>query len=86
MFRKLVCLWLDNHYDRRECKSTVKAQAFKKMGNKEFQEKNYNKSIESYTKCALYASINSCELPVAMANRSASLFYLGRYDVSRKCK
>ncbi|KAK9298502.1 hypothetical protein QLX08_008182 [Tetragonisca angustula] len=78
--KKLVCLWLDNHYDRRECKSTAKAQAFKKMGNKEFQEKNYNKSIESYTKCALYASINSCELPVAMANRSASLFYLGRYD------
>ena len=85
MFRKLVCLWLDNHYDRRECKSIAKAQAFKKMGNKEFQAKNYNKSIESYTKCALYASINSYELPVAMANRSASLFYLGRYDVSRKC-
>ncbi|KAK1137915.1 hypothetical protein K0M31_002409 [Melipona bicolor] len=78
--KKLVCLWLDNHYDRRECKSIAKAQAFKKMGNKEFQAKNYNKSIESYTKCALYASINSCELPVAMANRSASLFYLGRYD------
>lgn len=54
------------------------------MGNKEFQAKNYMKSVESYTKCALYAPVNSCELPIAIANRSASLFYLNRYDVSKK--
>lgn len=84
MFRKLVYLWLEDHYDRKECKSISKAQIFKKMGNKEFQEKNYIKSIELYTKCALYAPVNSCELAVAIANRSASLFYLNRYHVSKK--
>lgn len=77
--KKLVYLWLEDHYDRKECKSVSKAQIFKKMGNKEFQEKNYIKSIELYTKCALYAPVNSCELAVAIANRSASLFYLNRY-------
>ncbi|OAD52317.1 SET and MYND domain-containing protein 4 [Eufriesea mexicana] len=50
------------------------------MGNKEFQAKDYVKSIELYTKCAQYAPANSCELPIAIANRSASLFYLNRYD------
>ncbi|XP_076624715.1 protein-lysine N-methyltransferase SMYD4 isoform X2 [Colletes latitarsis] len=78
--RKLVLLWLEQQYNKKESKSIEKAQIFKIMGNREFQEKNYIQSIQSYTKCALYAPTNSYELSVAIANRSASLFYLNRYD------
>ncbi|XP_043788227.1 SET and MYND domain-containing protein 4-like isoform X3 [Apis laboriosa] len=78
--KKLIYLWLEDHYNKKEFKSITKAQSFKIIGNKEFQAKNYMKSVESYTKCALYAPMNSCELPIAIANRSASLFYLNRYD------
>lgn len=82
LFRKLVSLWLEHHYDKKDCKSITKAQIFKTLGNKEFQEKNYILSIQLYTKCALYAPTNSYELSIAIANRSASLFYLNRYNVS----
>ncbi|CAL7948204.1 unnamed protein product [Xylocopa violacea] len=78
--KKLVHLWLEDRYDKRKSKSIIKAQTFKTMGNKEFQAKNYIKSIEFYTKCALHAPANTCELSLAIANRSASLFYLDRYD------
>ncbi|XP_076750657.1 protein-lysine N-methyltransferase SMYD4 [Xylocopa sonorina] len=78
--KKLVRLWLEDRYEKRKCKSIAKAQTFKTMGNKEFQAKNYIKSIEFYTKCALHAPANSYELSLAIANRSASLFYLSRYD------
>ncbi|XP_054004754.1 SET and MYND domain-containing protein 4-like isoform X1 [Hylaeus anthracinus] len=78
--RKLVSLWLKHRYDKKECKSIERAQVLNTMGNQEFKKKNYLLSIQSYTKCALYAPINSNELSVAIANRSAALFYLNRYD------
>ncbi|XP_031849930.2 protein-lysine N-methyltransferase SMYD4 [Nomia melanderi] len=77
--RKLVSLWLKHCYNKKESKSIALARNFKEKGNKQFQAKNYSKSIEFYTKCALYAPAKSSELPVAIANRSASLFYLNRY-------
>ncbi|XP_076243429.1 protein-lysine N-methyltransferase SMYD4 isoform X2 [Calliopsis andreniformis] len=77
---KLVSLWLRDHYDKKELKSIAKAEAFKSTGNKEFQTKNYTQSIHFYTKCALYAPVGSNELPLAIANRSAALFYLNRYN------
>ncbi|CAK9830542.1 SET and MYND domain-containing protein 4 [Anthophora retusa] len=77
---KFVYLWLEDHYDKRESKSIAKAQTFKSMGNKEFQATNYIKSIHCYTKCSQHAPATSTELSIAIANRSASLFYLNRYD------
>lgn len=55
---------------------------YKTEGNKEFQSKNYNTSLKLYTKSAIYAPSGSIDLPVAIANRSASLFYLERWQVS----
>ncbi|CAK9800854.1 SET and MYND domain-containing protein 4 [Anthophora plagiata] len=78
--KKFVYLWLEDHYDKRESKSIAKAQTFKSMGNKEFQATNYIKSIQCYTKCSQHAPANSTELSIAIANRSASLFYLNRYN------
>ncbi|KOC67549.1 SET and MYND domain-containing protein 4 [Habropoda laboriosa] len=76
----LVYGWLESRYENKESKSIAKAQKFKAMGNKEFQAKNFTESIQFYTKCLQHAPANSNELPIAIANRSASLFYLNRYD------
>ncbi|XP_078040998.1 protein-lysine N-methyltransferase SMYD4 isoform X2 [Augochlora pura] len=78
--RILTSLWLKYYYSKKELKCIRKAQTFKNTGNKQFQSKNYLESIQSYTKCALYAPVNSREFSVAFANRSASLFYLNRYN------
>jgi len=56
--------------------------AYKLSGNQEFQAKNYVTSLESYTKSAVFAPSNSDELPIAIGNRSASLFHLNRWEVS----
>lgn len=56
---------------------------YKSEGNKEFQLKNYNTSLKLYTKSAIYAPSGSIDLPVAVANRSAALFYLERWQVSK---
>lgn len=74
---------MKDHYDKKECKSIARAETFKVTGNKAFQAQKYDISIEWYTKCALYAPADSTELAVAIANRSAALFYLHRYDVSK---
>lgn len=77
---KSVCLWLEKLHSKRDSKSIVKAEEFKQNGNKHFQMKQYNESIQMYTKSALYAPADSSNLSVAFANRSASLFYLNRYN------
>jgi len=65
-------------------KNSEKSESFKNCGNKEFQEKEYIASLQSYTKSALYAPSDSKNLSIAIANRSASLFYLRRWQVIRK--
>lgn len=57
---------------------------YKSEGNKEFQLRNYNTSVKLYTKSAIYAPSGSIDLPVAIANRSAALFYLERWQVSKE--
>lgn len=67
---------------RKERKNLETSMFYKTEGNKEFQSKNYNTSLKLYTKSAIYAPSGSLDLPVAIANRSASLFYLERWQVS----
>ncbi|XP_014467646.1 PREDICTED: SET and MYND domain-containing protein 4-like [Dinoponera quadriceps] len=76
---KLISMWLDETYSKREAKSLEKATLFKLVGNREFQSKKYALSVSTYTKSAIYAPADSEDLSVAIANRSASLFYLGKY-------
>ncbi|XP_066589940.1 SET and MYND domain-containing protein 4-like isoform X2 [Prorops nasuta] len=78
--RFFVSLWLQKRNNSKEGKSLEKAKLIKTLGNKEFQGKNYLSSIHSYTKSALYAPADSEDLPVAIANRSAALYYLGKYE------
>lgn len=80
--------WLKDLYntknERKQQKNLEKSTAFKLSGNKEFQSKKYVASLESYTKSATYAPSNSINLSIAIANRSASLFYLDRWQVNKK--
>ncbi|XP_043683945.1 SET and MYND domain-containing protein 4-like [Vespula pensylvanica] len=78
--REFISLWLEEKYKNRESKSIEKAKIFKDIGNKDFQAKNYTSSIQSYTKVALYAPADSEVLPLAIANRSAALYHLGKYE------
>ncbi|XP_012153884.1 protein-lysine N-methyltransferase SMYD4 isoform X2 [Megachile rotundata] len=78
--KKILCSWLEKLNSERDVKSIEKAEEFKKNGNKHFQMKQYNESIQMYTKSALYAPADSPNLSIAFANRSASLFYLNRYN------
>ncbi|TGZ49030.1 Uncharacterized protein DBV15_10838 [Temnothorax longispinosus] len=81
---QLVSAWLNVLYDIRDKRKRQKdleiSTAFKLSGNKEFQSKKYAASLELYTKSALYAPSNSVDLSIAIANRSASLFYLDRWQ------
>lgn len=77
-------MWLDETYSKREGKSLEKATIFKLVGNREFQSKKYALSVSTYTKSAIYAPADSEDLAVSIANRSAALFYLGKYHVSTR--
>ncbi|XP_018306550.1 SET and MYND domain-containing protein 4 isoform X2 [Mycetomoellerius zeteki] len=81
---KFMSYWLKDLYntknERKQQKNLEKSTAFKLSGNKEFQSKKYVASLESYTKSATYAPSNSINLSIAIANRSASLFYLDRWQ------
>ncbi|XP_015595002.1 SET and MYND domain-containing protein 4 isoform X2 [Cephus cinctus] len=72
--------WLDEQYKLKECKSVNEAKRLKNLGNKEFCDKNYASSITLYTKSTQYAPFNSDELAIAIANRSAALFFTGNYN------
>lgn len=82
-----MSLWLKDLYNardkRKQRKNLEMSTAFKLAGNKEFQSKNYVASLELYTKSALYAPSNNVDLSIAIANRSASLFYLDRWQVKK---
>ncbi|XP_046603722.1 SET and MYND domain-containing protein 4-like [Neodiprion virginianus] len=75
--RKLMLLWLQEQLQSRESKSSSKAKQLKDLGNKEFQRKNYASSIPLYTKSAQYAVAD--ELSIAIANRSAALYYMDNF-------
>jgi len=86
--RKFVSYWLKDFYntkdERKQQKNLERSRTFKLSGNKEFQSKKYAESLELYTKSAIYAPSNSVDLSIAIANRSASLFYLDRWQVNKK--
>ncbi|KYN41167.1 SET and MYND domain-containing protein 4 [Trachymyrmex septentrionalis] len=81
---KFVSYWLKDLYntknERKQQKNLDKSTAFKLSGNKEFQSKKYAASLESYTNSARYAPSSSINLSIAIANRSASLFYMDRWQ------
>ncbi|KYM99194.1 SET and MYND domain-containing protein 4 [Cyphomyrmex costatus] len=81
---RCVSSWLEDLYctknEREQQKNLERSTAFKLSGNKEFQSKKYAASLESYSKSVIYAPSNSINLSIAIANRSASLFYLDKWQ------
>ncbi|XP_012219743.1 SET and MYND domain-containing protein 4-like [Linepithema humile] len=77
-----ITQWLQYNYnliDKKKHKKDLDVSiAHKLTGNQEFQAKNYAASLESYTKSAIFAPLDSEELSIAIGNRSASLFQLNR--------
>ncbi|CAL1689834.1 unnamed protein product [Lasius platythorax] len=81
---KFLSLWLSKLYNERETRKERKnldtSIYYKSKGNKAFKIKDYNTSVKLYTKSAIYAPSGSIDLSLAIANRSASLFYLERWQ------
>ncbi|XP_066591928.1 SET and MYND domain-containing protein 4-like [Prorops nasuta] len=59
-------------------KDSENARKLKETGNKFFCQAKYTKALETYSNAVLLAPKN--ELGVMLANRSASLYHLGRYE------
>ncbi|XP_014236849.1 SET and MYND domain-containing protein 4-like [Trichogramma pretiosum] len=60
-------------------KSNDKSQEYRRKGNSDFQAKNYQCCLEAYGLSLQYASWDSEDFALALANRSAALFYMGKY-------
>ncbi|XP_058803847.1 SET and MYND domain-containing protein 4-like isoform X2 [Phymastichus coffea] len=80
--RKQINLWFYNvqHSGISYEKNMQKSEQFRKLGNREFKNKTYLDSIKYYTLSLQYASWESQEFALALANRSAALFHLEKYQ------
>lgn len=61
-------------------KSNKKACKIRADANVEFQKKNYASALCEYNKSVMTAKIDSKDYALALANRSATLYYLEEYD------
>ncbi|OXU21510.1 hypothetical protein TSAR_009791 [Trichomalopsis sarcophagae] len=84
--RKQLVFWLHSVEQNQTLykKNIQKSEELRKQGNKEFQNKKYLTSIKSYTLSLQYAPWESEDLPLALANRSAALFYMEKYEACIK--
>lgn len=83
MLRKDILLWL---YDlesnsSKHKKNVQKSEELRKNGNEAFQNKKYTLSIKYYTLSLQHAPWKSNYFSLAIANRSAALYYLKNYEV-----
>lgn len=61
-------------------KNNKKASKIRAQANIQFQNKNYVSALCEYNKSVMIAKINSQDYALALANRSAALYYLEEYD------
>ncbi|XP_055597177.1 SET and MYND domain-containing protein 4 [Uranotaenia lowii] len=62
-------------------KNLDQSLAFKSLGNKAFQKENWNEALVYYNMCYLATpEENESEKAVALANRSAALYHMEKYD------
>ncbi|XP_067422087.1 SET and MYND domain-containing protein 4 [Emydura macquarii macquarii] len=53
---------------------------YKEEGNKRFQKKEYTAAITLYSKAVAHIRLDSPEMSLCYANRSAALFHLGQFE------
>lgn len=75
-----------NKLNNNEKKNASESSSYRKEGNIAFQNKQYLKALEFYSKSVAFAphESNCEELALALANRSVVLFSLEYYDLSLK--
>ncbi|XP_012254183.2 SET and MYND domain-containing protein 4-like [Athalia rosae] len=78
--RRFMLRWMADQFQSRDLKSKEKAKHLRDQGNKQFQIKNYQASIPLYTKSAQYAPVECDDLSIAIANRSAALYYMDNFE------
>lgn len=79
--RQQLNLWLEKLKTRNKVpKNSSKAKELRETGNKEFENEHYSYSMKYYTLSLVYAPLGTEDLSLALANRSAALFFLGKYE------
>ncbi|XP_063982204.1 SET and MYND domain-containing protein 4-like [Diachasmimorpha longicaudata] len=76
----LISSWLQDQYRHKSSKSPETAKRFRDIGNDSFKKRDYVKSLTSYTESAKFSSVDEDDFSVVIANRSASLFHMCRYQ------
>ncbi|VVC37245.1 Zinc finger, MYND-type,Tetratricopeptide-like helical domain,SET domain [Cinara cedri] len=61
-------------------KNNKKASKIRAQGNVQFQNKNYASALSEYNKSVMIAKNDSQDYALALANRSAALYYLEEYN------
>lgn len=61
-------------------KNNKKSRAVRELGNTNFKNKSYVSALYEYNKSVMTAKIDSPDYALALANRSAALYYLEEYD------
>lgn len=69
-----------NLFPSKEVKSNKRARKLRTEGNAQFQNKIYDKAYLKYNQSVMTADSGSQEYALALANRSAALYYLEEYD------
>lgn len=62
-------------------KSGEKGNCYRMKGNERFKVGDYVGSLNFYTKSVCHTPVTDPAFSLALANRSAALFYLGHYQV-----
>lgn len=66
-------------------KDINKANSYKKLGNNEFQNEKWLSALKFYNlSYALIPSENNKDIAIILANRSAALYHLDKFDLSLK--
>lgn len=63
-------------------KDNTKSIHIRKQGNVFYKNKSLKKSLQLYNSSICYAPVSSEEYFLALANRSAVTFEMGKYEVS----
>lgn len=73
--------WLLDRMQRRQEKDEEKSETLRIEGNSHFKKNKYSDSCYYYTKSLCYANRDGVNYGLALANRSAALYYIGDFEV-----
>lgn len=72
---------LENLKNRHRVKNDKTSEYFRTEGNYAFQRTDYFNSLRCYSRSVRFANRDGVNYGLALANRSATLYYLGDFEV-----